>query len=375
MFRGTTSTALGNLRIVKMRLRGGFVVAQLCLGGITLLNGVVAGEHSSCHPNNTITRKEWGSLTSSERTSYIDAVLCMQSSPSHLNSTQVPGAKSRLDDFVATHINQTRAIHLSGIFLSWHRNFVWLWENALHQECGYPAHLGQPYWNWALWCDDLAGSPLFDGGPTSLSGDGTYEPEQGDYVVGGGATLPHGTGGGCVTSGPFVNQTINLGPFAFDLVFSGLPSNWTAYNPHCLGRDLNNYIATRYGNQTAIEIQMATATIAEFQDTMSGADINLGVHGGGHFSTGLAMLDFFASPADPAFFLHHSMVDRLWTLWQAEAPETRQYALSGTSTIFNGNETGEVTLETTQDWGVLGREKRTGELMQVGAVGLCYEYM
>lgn len=357
-----------------MRLRGAVAVAQLCIGGIYLFAVALAGEHSSCRADNTVIRKEWGSLTVSERASYIDAVLCMQSLPSHLDNSQVPGAKTRVDDFVATHINQTRSIHLSGIFLFWHRNFVHLWETALHQECGYPAHLGQPYWNWALWCDDLAGSPLFNGGPASLSGDGTYEPEQGDYVVGGGATLPHGTGGGCVTSGPFVNYTVNLGPFAFGLVFSGLPSNWTEYSPHCLSRDLNNYIAARYGNQTAINIQMNTTTIAEFQNTMSGADINLGVHGGGHFSAGPAMLDFFASPADPAFFLHHSMVDRLWTMWQAAAPETRQYALSGTSTIFNGNETGEVTLETTQNWGVLGRNKTTGELMKVGMNGLCYEY-
>ena len=45
------------------------------------------------------------------------------------------------------------------------------------------------------------------------------------------------------------NMTSNLGPFDFSLVFTGLPANWTAYNPHCLKRDLNNYIATRYGNQ------------------------------------------------------------------------------------------------------------------------------
>jgi tyrosinase len=25
--------------------------------------------------------------------------------------------------------------------------------------------------------------------------------------------------------------------------------------------------------------------------------------------------DLFTSPGDPAFFLHHGMVDRLWTLW------------------------------------------------------------
>lgn len=46
-----------------------------------------------------------------------------------------------------------------------------------------------------------------------------------------------------------------------------------------LKRDLNNYIATRYGNQTAVDILMATPDIEIFQNTMLGADINLGVHG------------------------------------------------------------------------------------------------
>lgn len=158
-------------------------------------------------------------------------------------------------------------------------------------------------------------------------------------------------------------------------MFSGLPSNWTEYKSHCLSRDLNNYIAARYGNQTAIDIQMGATTISELQNIMSGADINLGVHGGGHFSIGSTLLHFFASAADPAFFLHHSMIDRLWTMWQAVDPDTRQYALSGTSTIFKGNETGQVTVDTRQNWGVLGREKRTGELMKVEADGLCFEYV
>jgi tyrosinase len=170
------------------------------------------------------------------------------------------------------------------------------------------------------------------------------------------------------------NMTSNLGPFDFSLVFTGLPANWTAYNPHCLKRDLNNYISTRYGNQTAVNILMATPDIETFQNTMSGADINLGVHGGGHFSLGPALLDFFASPSDPAFFLHHSNIDRVWTLWQAQNPRKRQYALSGTSTIFNGNSTPQVTLETVQNWGFLGVEKTTKELMSAKAGTFCYEY-
>ena len=166
-------------------------------------------------------------------------------------------------------------------------------------------------------------------------------------------------------------MTSNLGPF--DLVFTGLPANWTAYNPHCLKRDLNNYIATRYGNQTAVDILMATPDIETFQNTMSSAG-NPGVHGGGHFSLGPGLLDFLASPSDPAFFLHHSNIDRVWTLWQAQNPGKRQYALSGTSTIFNGNSTPQVTLETVQNWGFLGVEKTTKEPMNAKAGTFCYEY-
>lgn len=154
-----------------------------------------------CSPRGISVRKEWGSLTKPERREYIDAVLCLQKKPSILDPALVPGSRSRTDDFTATHINQTLSIHLDGIFLSWHRNFVWLYEKALREECGYKGT--QPYWNWALWCHDLAGSPLFDGSPTSLSGDGVFDNSTGPYVVGGGATLPHGTGGGCVKDGPF----------------------------------------------------------------------------------------------------------------------------------------------------------------------------
>ena len=52
----------------------------------------------------------------------------------------------------------------------------------------------------------------------------------------------------------------------------------------------------------------------------------------------------------------------------------RTYELSGTSTIFNGNSTPEVTLNTVQDWGVLAGERVTGSLLKVGVNGFCYKY-
>lgn len=38
-------------------------------------------------------------------------MLCLMSAPSKLDKTKFPGAKSRFDDFVVVHMNQTMSIH------------------------------------------------------------------------------------------------------------------------------------------------------------------------------------------------------------------------------------------------------------------------
>jgi hypothetical protein len=45
--------------------------------------------------------------------------------------------------------------------------------------------------------------------------------------------------------------------------------------------------------------------------------VNL-LHTAGHLSVGGLNNDVYASAGDPVFFLHHGMVDRLWTVWQAQ---------------------------------------------------------
>ena len=52
-----------------------------------------------------------GDLSDGEKKAYITAVQCLTSAPSKLNPTKYPGAKTRFDDFVAVHINQTLTIH------------------------------------------------------------------------------------------------------------------------------------------------------------------------------------------------------------------------------------------------------------------------
>lgn len=76
-------------------------------------------------------------LTTIQRLDYIHAVQCLMSKPARTPSTAASGAKTRFDDFVATHINQTLTIHYTANFLAWHRYFMWLYEQALKEECGF----------------------------------------------------------------------------------------------------------------------------------------------------------------------------------------------------------------------------------------------
>lgn len=55
--------------------------------------------NQTCTPENMAVRKEWGSLNTTERRAYIDAVHCMIDSPSKFAPGEVPGAKNRYDDF------------------------------------------------------------------------------------------------------------------------------------------------------------------------------------------------------------------------------------------------------------------------------------
>ena len=59
------------------------------------------------------------------------------------------------------------------------------------------------------------------------------------------------------------------------------------------------------------------------------------MHPSGHQTVGGLMVDQFASSSDPAFYLHHAQVDRMWSIWQSLDPSVRQNQLQGSTTWFN----------------------------------------
>ncbi|TEA17227.1 Tyrosinase-like protein orsC [Colletotrichum sidae] len=290
----------------------------------------------SCNLFNARVRRDWNSLSGSEKKAYTSAVNCLLTKPSKLEADFAPGARNRYDDFVAVHINQTLSIHGTGNFLTWHRYFTWAYENALREECGYNGY--QPYWNWLAYRDDPSKSPMFDGSETSMGGNGAFKTHNGSISAG--VWIPSGNGGGCVTKGPFANMTVHLGPVGPGI--DGLPVNPGgpfAYNPRCLSRDISAWTSQQWmtpANVLNLTVGDAAANIRTFQDELQGrfGDGFLGTHTSGHMIVNGEASDLFSSTNDPTFFLHHAMVDRVYWLWQA-LHLGEAYNIAGTITISN----------------------------------------
>ncbi|EEP82997.1 conserved hypothetical protein [Uncinocarpus reesii 1704] len=340
---------------------------------------------NACTLSNLSVRREWSTFTVRQRKAYIDAVLCLQKLPAKTPSSIATGAKSRYDDFVATHVQQTLGIHHTGTFLAWHRYYVHEYDQALRNECSYKGDY--PYWDWPLSAViGMENHPIFDGSDTSLSGNGKPIPNQGDIVVRIAdfppVNLPSGTGGGCVTSGPFKDYVVNLGPAVLLLPGDKVEfrPNPLDHNPRCLKRDLTDTVIKKYANATAVvDLILRSKDIESFQTTMQGAlgSDSVGVHGGGHFALGGDPgRDVFVSPGDPAFFLHHGMIDRVWWIWQSLDPKNRRNAIHGTGTFLNQPPSPNTTLDTLIDLGHAGGSVRPmRDLMSTTDGPFCYTYL
>ncbi|KAF1979134.1 Di-copper centre-containing protein [Bimuria novae-zelandiae CBS 107.79] len=230
---------------------------------------------------------------------YINAVKCLQTLPSKSDPAWALAAKTRFDDFVAIHVNKTMYIHGNGLFLTCHRYFVWSYEQALRNECGYTGY--QPYWNWFARTDDIYKSPVFDGSDASMGGDGVFFSHNGSLAGARTIFIPSSAGGGCIESGPFVNVQANIGP------------------------------------------------------------ISPGMHTSGHYTMGGDPTDLYSFVNDPAFWLHHTMLDHIYWVWQVLHPAEAEKVV-GTLTLQNKPPTRDATVDEELELGSMGRR---------GGLGLC----
>ncbi|KAL3292641.1 tyrosinase central domain-containing protein [Colletotrichum asianum] len=340
---------------------------------------------NSCYGNNVLMRKEWRTLSTAERKSFVAAVQCIMRQPVLSDPKRVPMAKSLYDDFVAVHYTSFRNTHLTASFFAWHRYYLATFEQKLRTECAYKGAL--PYWEWGLDINDPAASPVFDGSETSLGSDGAFIPHDGlrlrqpfsnNLIV-----LEPGSGGGCVKSGPFSKMVVHIGPAALAQYGTDVPFNVTdplEDLPRCLKRDLNKSVAAKYcsfRNTTNLITQQQT--IETFAPLLQGDDRffpnTLGVHGGGHFIIGGDPgADGLIAPGDPAFWVHQAQVDRVYWIWQNLDFANRQ-GVFGTFSLQDNPKSPNGSVDDLIDLTPLTTPVKIKDLMNtVGGTPLCYMY-
>ncbi|KAG4438583.1 hypothetical protein IFR05_005958 [Cadophora sp. M221] len=324
----------------------------------------------------TLVRKEWRTLTKNERLAYIKAFKCLQSEPARFQSLY-PGSRTRYDDYQALHIAMTEKIHFTGIFLPWHRQYVALFEQDLRQTCGYNG--AQPYWDWSKDAGSLnswAKSPLFD--PVyGFGGNGAYIADTTGLTITSALEIPGRTGGGCVTTGPWANSIIPMGP-----------GNNLSYSPHCLRRDFSPTLANLRLNSSVLAWVQQANDFALYDRRVQAIELNIpgiATHGGGHFSVGGAvgeMSEMYSSPGDPLFWMHHGMLDNMWNQWQRLNWSVRKSDIAGPDTMwaypynyFGNIPYTNITLQTPLAFGPLGSAVNISQVMDISCAPLgAYTY-
>ncbi|KAF4820078.1 Tyrosinase ustQ [Colletotrichum siamense] len=263
-------------------------LAQSAILGLLTVSSAAAGplakRNGTCTQNQ---RKSWNALTNDEKTSYIEAELCLMSRPPRAG---VAGAQNLWDELHYTHIYQGNYIHYVGHFLPWHRYFVRAHEMLLQTECNYTG--AHPYWDELT---DLETAPLnqssiFD--PVyGFGGDG-----QGDD--------------GCIADGPFANLTLHM-------------KTASSNNTYCLQRKLNQDDLDTANSDNLVECFNKTSYDEAWQC------YNGSPHGAGHGAVGGLMSDPIESNGDPLFYLHHAYLDRVWWQWQEANLTARLTDISG----------------------------------------------
>lgn len=247
-----------------------------------------------CTYANAEIRSEWRTLSSDTRQSFTDAVLCLQDLPPQVMTTveapSYPGIQTRYEEYVATHINYTLSIHGTADFFEWHRTFTHFFYRDLRDRCGYQGPM--PYWDWSRDAAAPQDSELFSGDAASMGSNGVFIPDRPDtWLALQGVTYPPGTGGGCVTEGPFSNMTVRLGPLDTPNT-PNVPTPFAA-NPRCLVRDLNPWFSSQYNTyENVTRLVLESIFVEDLQDRAEGfaPGDKFGVHGGGHWQVGGPMV-------------------------------------------------------------------------------------
>jgi len=160
----------------------------------------------------------------------------------------------------------------------------------------------------------------------------------------------------------------------YDVSAKNPRSDGFGYNPRCIKRDISSYLTARDATPAKIaSLITSSKDINAFQTSMQA---NGGVHMAGHFTvSGDPGSDFYVSPGDPVFWLHHGMIDRAWYIWQTQDFTKRQQVIAGGTSMMGGGKA--QSLEDVVDLDVVnidGKKWKIKELVSTVDGPFCYVY-
>lgn len=288
-------------------------------------------------------RKDVKDLTPTEKAEFVQALIDLKQAPSQIAAAQTAGGQGRYDDYVWIHRQVQGGAHNAPAFTPWHREFLYQLERDLQTVSGNP-NLTIPYWDWTR-----ARTPSDPGWPFTA-----------DFLGGLGAAAADSR----VTTGRFATDPANPGD-----------TEWRINIPDA---ETGNYLKRRGAPQEfplpdlarartamGINIYDAAPFILDL-NTISDADFQAAVfasfrkflefalHNGPHPWVGtqaqfspfgtimnadlVGSMTWQASPNDPAFWLHHCNIDRLWAIWQQRYSYPGYLPQAGGTTMQNGGD-------------------------------------
>lgn len=132
--------------------------------------------------------------------------------------------------------------------------------------------------------------------------------------------------------------------------------DFLSYSPRCVHRDVSDLLGQNWTTDAQVADILTNpayqAGIGEWQTQLQNTGNDTvgyyGLHAYGHMSiNGDPSTDFYNSPNEPTFWLHHAQVDRLFAAWQSQVGflEDRMFQINGTRTMADDPPSDDATVE------------------------------
>jgi tyrosinase len=320
-------------------------------------------------------RKNAKDLTAQEISDYVNAILTLKATPSPYSDTL-----SYYDTFVRFHqmaVDRAKCTgegvaHTNPAFPPWHRKLLMLYEDALSEVSG--KEIALPYWDWT---DPASTNAAFS--PTLMGGTGdstdAYALNEGpfrkdNWQINIFTTMPNYLG---LNPDPWIVRNFgatipnsNYPPYTYELPDDAEVQNclsiqtydmapWDCSDPNmpntsfrfCLegfidgtcggGQAMHNvghdWIAGFFTVPVDTIRMVPVSALNPYCNEIKRDTVPNNVRVG-------SMEPLDVSPNDPAFFMHHCNVDRIWAIWQDQGDNANKYEpISGEAEGYNLDDT------------------------------------